>query len=131
MSTPYYYALIPLARDADITTEALTSRLAARLPEYQVAHQDNRVTVAQGDWSLSVALSTEDWINAEANEMADMHPDWPNLEKLRESSKRLELFSYCDDSGMDHFNTYLFVLEEIDEFNGILFKFDPRDGGLM
>ena len=63
--------------------------------------------------------------------MADMNPDWPNIEELRQSSKRLELSSYCDDSEMDHFNTYLFVLEEIDEFNGVLFKFDPRDGGLI
>lgn len=131
MSTPYYCVTMPLSSDSDLTTAALAFRLGLRLPEYNVSHHDNRINVAIDDWSLSIWLSKENWVNIEANEMADMHPDWPELERLRDSSKRLELSSYCDDSGMEHFNTYLFILEEIDKFKGVLFKFDPRDGELI
>ena len=127
----YYYALIPLSKDTDLKTPALASRLAARLTDYQVSYEENEVTVRRGDWSLSLWLSNEEWINIEAKEMADMHPDWPNVDELRESFQRLELASYCNDFDMNHFNTYLFVLEEIDTFNGVLFKFDPRDGCLI
>ena len=144
MSTPYYCALIPLAPDSNLTLDALALRLAARLPTYQVTCQADRVTVmtvtqdnrtqdnvGQGDWELSIGLATEDWVEFEAEEIAQMCPDLPNLEKLRQSSKRLEVSSSSDDYEMYHFNTYLFVLEVIEEFTGILFKFDPRDGELL
>ena len=131
MSTPQYYALIPLANDTDLSTETLQSRLADRLPDYAVTEEGSLVTVTRDGWSLNLYLCDEDWVAVEAKEFAEMHPEWPNVEKLRESSSRVELASVGEDFAMDHFNTYLYVLDVVDTFRGVLFKFDPRDGQLI
>ena len=45
--------------------------------------------------------------------------------------QRLEVTSWDSDFEMDHFNTYLFILDEIDSFSGVLLKLDPRSGDLI
>ena len=131
MTTPFYTALIPLGQDSNVTVASLEAKLRERLPEYEIASDGNRIDVKRGGWSLSIHYTSEDWVNIEAQEMAEMHPEWPNIDSLRESDTRLKMESYSDDLNMDHFNTYLFTLEVIDSFNGVLFKYDNRDGNLL
>ncbi|WP_036480237.1 hypothetical protein [Myxosarcina sp. GI1] len=127
MITSSYCALIPLAIENNFTIAKLAELLSKRLPEYESESTTDRIVISQNEWTLNVVLDKGDWVNIEAKEMAKFYPDLPNIESLKSSTQRIDISSYANDSEMEHFNTYLFVLEEIETFQGVLFEFDPRD----
>jgi hypothetical protein len=85
--------------------------------------EEDTLTVTFDDFDFRIFFSNEDWILEESIELADaFESDWNeeiiDKEKLKLCKSRFEL-SADDDFDMDYFNESLFILQTIEEFDGI------------
>ncbi|MCP4148165.1 MAG: hypothetical protein GY757_10490 [bacterium] len=131
MSTPYYYVLILIDESTDFSLTGLKEKLEEKINDFKFRVSAHELIASKGDWELVLSDSNESHVIIESKELAELHPDWPNIERVKVCRRRLELSSWADDSSMDHFNTYVLILEIIHKFSGVLLAFDPRDGKII
>ncbi|MBP3955235.1 hypothetical protein J8F10_08065 [Gemmata sp. G18] len=127
-----YRALGLLRPDSDFTLDEARTRLAAKFPGFSVAREGETVTVSKGDWWIALALANGDHIREETNglvgHLAGIEP--AEAEALIASGRRVEVGTDVPDPFMEHFNDYLFVVEVLKSFNGVL-AVDPNEPGVL
>lgn len=90
----------------------------------QIILTDKLITIAFDSYNFRIHYSDAPHVAAEAAALAeDSHADWSekhfDKEKLKSSSKRFEL-SGDPDFDMDYFNDSLYIVEIIEQFNGVI-----------
>ncbi|WP_456313052.1 hypothetical protein [Pseudomonas shirazensis] len=87
--------------------------------------ENNQIEILFDDeYRLYVFLSEEDHINEEAQEFAiEYELDWNentfDKEKLKTCKKRFEIWG-DEDFDMDYFNDSLYIIEQIEKFDGVI-----------
>jgi hypothetical protein len=53
-----------------------------------------------------------------------------DVDRLRNCSRRIEMYAEKPDPNMDYFNDSLFIIGEVEKFDGV-YIFDPLQGGFV
>jgi hypothetical protein len=127
-----YRALGLLQPTSDFTLDEAHARLTAKFPGFGVAREGNQITVSKGDWWIAMALVSGPDVQMETEglvgRLAGVEP--PEAEALTTSDSRVEVWTDVPDPFMEHFNDYLFVIEVLKSFNGLL-AVDPKEPGVL
>lgn len=127
-----YRAFGLLNADSDFSLDEAQKRLAAKLPGFAVTRDANQLVVSQGEWWIAVALASGPEIKMETEglvgHLAGIEP--AEAEALAASDRRVEVWTDVPDPVMDHFNDYLFVIEVLQSFKGLL-AVDPKEPGVI
>lgn len=127
-----YRALGLLKPTTDFTAEEAEKRLAAKFPDFTVTRNADRVDVTKGDWWISMARVTGDYVSEETNglvgHLAGIEP--AEAEELVASDSRVEVWTDVPDPFMEHFNDYLLTVEVLKSFAGLL-AVDPNEPGVL
>lgn len=121
-----YFALIQPDSNADIITlkENLDSFYLKSSKKPNISILDKNITIAFDNFTFQIYLSDDDSVIEESIEMADdfktdyNHNEF-DKEKLKLCSKRFDISGSDDDYDMDYFNDSLFILQQIEKFDGI------------
>ena len=127
-----YSAFGLLKPDSDFTLNEAQSRLTAKFPGFTVARDGDRITVSKGEWWIALKLVSGPNIQLETEglvgHLAGIEP--AEAEALVASDRRVEVWTDMSDPFMEHFNDYLFVVEVLQSFNGLL-TVDPKEPGVL
>ena len=127
-----YRALGLLRPETDFTVEQAQARLAAKFPGFAVTREGDQITVTGGEWWIALALVSGEHIREETEglvgHLAGVEPE--EAEALVASDRRVEVWTDVPDPFMEHFNDYLFVVEVLKSFDGLL-AVDPNEPGLL
>ncbi len=127
-----YRAFGLLRTDSDFSLDEAATRLTAKFPGFGVARDGNQVVVSQGEWWIALALASGPEIRDETEgllgRLAGVEPQ--EAEALTASDRRVEVWTDVPDPFMEHFDHYLFVIEVLKSFNGLL-AVDPKEPGLL
>lgn len=120
-----YFALIHNDSNADINVlkENLDVFYSKTSKKPTISLTDKELKISFTDFDFQIYLSEEKSVLEESVEMADdFKVDYSEMEfdkeKVKTCSKRFEI-SADDDFDMEYFNDSLFILEQIEKFNGI------------
>jgi hypothetical protein len=127
-----YHAIGLLRSDSDFSLDAAQTRLVAKFPGFTVARDGNQITVSQGEWWIAAALVSGPEVQLEneglVGRLAGVEP--AEAEAYGTSDRRVEVWTDVPDPFMEHFDHYLFVVETLKSFNGLL-AVDPNEPGLL
>jgi hypothetical protein len=127
-----YTAFGLLKPSSDFTIDAAFQRLTAKFPDYSVTRSGQQVVVAQGDWSIQLALVEGAHLRGEleglAGKLAGVEP--AEAAAYVSTEQRVEVWSDIPDPMMEHFDDYLKMVEVLKSFTGLL-AVDPREPGVL
>ena len=127
-----YRAFGLLRSDTDFSLDALQARLVAKFPGFTVARDGDRVVVSKGEWWIATALVAGEYVREETEglvgHLAGIEP--AEAEVLAASDRRIEVWTDVPDPFMEHFNDYLFVIEVLKSFNGLV-AVDPNEPSVL
>jgi hypothetical protein len=127
-----YRALGLLSPDSDFSIDEAKNRLAAKFPGFNITSDANQIVVSQGEWWIALALVSGPEIQNETEgligHLAGVEP--AEAEVFAASDRRVEVWTDVPDPFMEHFDHYLFVIEVLKSFNGLL-AVDPKEPGLL
>jgi len=127
-----YRAYGLLLSDTDFTLEAAAARLTAKFPGCSVTRGGEQITVSKGDWEIELALVSGPQVQGEseglAGNLAGLEP--AEAAAIAACDRRVEVWSDTPDPSMEHFNEYLFVVEVLKSFRGVVVV-DPREPALL
>ncbi len=108
------------------------TRLRERLPDHQVELQEDRIAVRHGDWSIHIVREAgphlRDEMDGLLSRLAGVEPT--EADAYLASQQRLTIFSDDPDPFMEHFNSYLTIVDVLKSFDGVLVV-DPKEPGVM
>ena len=125
-----YRAFGLLQAASDLTLEEVAVRLRAKFPGYSVAQNAGQITVAKGDWEIELRLNEEPIVLVESAELAEKIAGTIDGTEIAACTRRVEVWSDTPDPMMEHFNEFLFVVEVLQSFRGVI-AVDPREPALM
>jgi hypothetical protein len=127
-----YRALGLLQPNTDFDLDAAGARLAERIPGSTASRSGDVVTIAKGDWSINIALVTGPHVSDETIGITDRIGglDQADAEVLSRSDRRVEVWTDIPDPFMEHFNDYLFAVEVLKSFGGVV-AVDPNEPDLL
>ncbi|MFO0823546.1 MAG: hypothetical protein U0792_10590 [Gemmataceae bacterium] len=119
-----YGLLLP---KTDFNLDTAASRLAAKMAGATVARNGNIVSVSKGNWTLNIADVTGDHIPNETVGITDHIAGFErdDADQLAKSNRRIEVWTDDPDPFMEHFNDYLFAVEVLKSFSGVI-AVDPN-----
>jgi hypothetical protein len=127
-----YRAYGLLLSGTDFTLEAATTRLTAKFPGYAVTRRGDQITFSKGDWEIEVALVGGPQVQGESEglsgDLAGLEP--AEAAAIAACDRRVEVWSDTPDPSMEHFNEYLFVVEVLKSFRGVVVV-DPREPAIL
>jgi hypothetical protein len=127
-----YHALGLLQRTSDFDLDAAGARLVARIPGSSASRSGNTVTVSKGDWWIAMALEAGDHLRDEIEGLTSRLAgvEGAEAEEYVASARRVTLWTDVSDPFMEHFNDYLFAIEVLKSFGGVL-AVDPKEPGVL
>jgi hypothetical protein len=127
-----YHVVGLITPQSDFSLPELTRRLQSRLPDHEIRLEQSRIIVKHNDWSIHLQLESgsdlQDEIEGLVDRLAGIEPQ--EAEQYVASGQRLQVFSEDVDPVMEHFDTYLAVVEVLKSFSGMLVV-DPKEPGVM
>ncbi len=127
-----YRAYGLLRPESDFTIDQAQARLTAKFPGFAVTRDTNQIVVSKGEWWIALALVSGPEIKMEieglVGHLAGLEPAEAVI--LAESDRRIEVWTDVSDPFMEHFNDYLFVVEVLKSFSGLL-AVDPKEPSLL
>ncbi len=127
-----YRAYGLLLSGTDFTLDPAAARLTARFPGYSVTRRGEQITVSKGDWEIELALVSGPQVQTEseglAGNLAGLEP--AEAASIAACDRRVEVWSDTPDPAMEHFNDYLFVVEVLKSFRGVVVV-DPREPAIL
>lgn len=127
-----YRAYGLLRPESDFTIEQAHARLTAKFPGFTVARDANQIVVSKGEWWIAMALVSGPEIQMEieglVGHLAGIEP--AEAVVLAEAIRRVEVWTDVPDPFMDHFNDYLFAVEVLKSFTGLL-AVDPKEPSVL
>ncbi len=125
-----YRAFGLLQAATDLTLDEVAVRLRAKFPGYGVGMSPGLITVAKGDWDIQLRLNEEPAVLVESAELAEKIAGTIDGSEIAACARRVEVWSDTPDPMMEHFNEFLFVVEVLQSFRGVI-AVDPREPALM
>ena len=125
-----YRAFGLLQAASDLTLDEVAVRLRAKFPGYNVVQNAGQITVAKGDWEIELRLNGEPAVLVESAELAEKIAGTIDGTEIAACTRRVEVWSDTPDPTMEHFNEFLFVVEVLQSFRGVI-AVDPREPALM
>ena len=125
-----YSAFGLLTARSDFTMAEAARRLAAKLPAFHVEPQGNTIVASVADWEFHLTLNESPSVIEESREIAERIGGAEDAKDIESCSRRVELSSDISDPAMAHFNDYLFAVEVLQSFNGLI-AVDPREPSLL
>lgn len=124
------YGLLKPENDFNLTQAF--ARLTAAFPGSHVTRTDDFITVARGDWDITMSLATGPHIPQETQGITDRIAglERGEVEDFLHSDSRVEVASETPDPFMEHFNDFLKVVEVLKSFQGVL-AVDPHERALL
>jgi hypothetical protein len=124
-----YGLLLP---KTDFNLDTAASRLAAKMSGATVARNGNIVSVSKGDWTLNIADVTGDHVPGETVGITDKLAGFEQSEAelLATNPRRVEVWTDDPDPFMEHFNDYLFSVEVLKSFTGLI-AVDPNEPAIL
>ncbi|MGO4293929.1 hypothetical protein [Chitinophaga sp. RAB17] len=131
MANSFYSYLAFILPDANANIDTLKNALTDFYsgPEIEnqptVSMNENEITVRfEDDYTFHIAFSNDAHVNVEARELAEEQAlDWNEAAfdkaALARSTSRFEIWGE-EDYDMDYFNDSLFIIQKIEEFNGVI-----------
>ncbi len=127
-----YRAFGLLSPDTDFNLDESLARMTEKFPGFTVARDGDRINVSKGEWWISLAVVAGAHIQKETEgligHLAGVEP--AEAEALVASDRRVEVWTDVPDPFMEHFNDYLFVVEVLKSFTGLL-AVDPNEPGVL
>jgi hypothetical protein len=127
-----YRAFGLLRPDSDFTLEHALTRLTAKFPGFTVAQDGNQIVVSKGEWWIALAVVSGPAVRMETEgllgHLAGIEP--AEALSLTESDRRVEVWTDVPDPFMEHFNDYLFVVEVLKSFKGLV-AVDPKEPAVL
>ena len=127
-----YHAYGLLQPNTDFTLDEAVARLTARFPGYSVTRHGDQITVSKGDWEIELAVVSGSQVRSEsegfAGDIAGLEP--AEAANIAACDRRVEVWSDTPDPSMEHFNEYLFVIDVLKSFRGVIVV-DPKEPALL
>jgi len=114
--------------DLDLAARRLNERIA----NSSVSRQENVVTISSGEWSIFIADVTGDHVSGETMGITDRIAGFEQADafSLAANPRRIEIWTEDPDPMMEHFNDYLFAVEVLKSFEGVV-VIDPNEPALL
>jgi hypothetical protein len=125
-----YSAFGLLTSDSDFTMTEAAKRLSAKFPSFAVERLADRIAVSSEDWEIHLTLNESPTVLAESGEIAGHIGGAEDAKDIAACARRVEVASDIPDPEMSHFNDYLFVVEVLQSFKGLI-AVDPREPSLL
>lgn len=127
-----YHAVGLLTKESDFDLDAAGARLAARIPGSSAARSGDTVTVSKGDWWIAMALESGDDLRDEIEGLTARLAgvEQAEAEQYVAAARRVSVWTDVPDPFMEHFNDYLYAVEVLKSFGGLL-AVDPKEPGLL
>jgi hypothetical protein len=125
-----YHAFGLLQPGSDFTLEEAERRLRAKFSGYSVTRDGGLVAVAKDDWEITLGLNAAPHVIDESADLAERLAGVEDGADIAACAQRVEVSSDTPDPMMDHFNDFLFVIEVLQSFRGVI-AIDPREPALM
>lgn len=126
MVFPIYEAFGLLEPDSNFSMDVAAAHLAARFPRWALHHEGSKISLVSGKWAFYLCLNSEPWVIQESREIAQALPeDLAVAVAITRCGRRIEVSS-DPDPNMDYFNDYIFVVEVLQSFEGVI-TVDPRE----
>jgi hypothetical protein len=125
-----YTAFGLLTPDSDFTMTEAAKRLSAKFPSFTVERDADTIVVSRADWEIHLTLNESPTVLDESREIAGHIGGTDDAKDIAACTRRVEVASDIPDQGMDHFNDYLFVVEVLQSFKGVI-AVDPREPSLL
>ena len=125
-----YSAFGLLTPDSDFTMTEAAKRLSAKFPSFPVEQNADTIVVASADWEIHLSLNESSTVLEESREIAGHIGGAEDAKDIANCARRIELFSDMPDPEMNHFNDYLFAIEVLQSFNGVI-AVDPKEPSLL
>lgn len=130
MSQPVYQAFLLLTPEAELTVADVQDILRSINDRWQISLHERGVIVNSDEWEIHIALNEEPWVRDESQEIATALEDFPEAREIEQCDRRWEVHSHTPDPEMDYFNDYLFIVERLSRFPGVI-AVDPCEPGLL
>jgi hypothetical protein len=125
-----YSAFGLLTPDSDFTMMEAAKRLTVKLPSFAVEHKPVGIVVSSADWEIHLTLNESPTVLEESREMAGHIGGEEDAKDITACARRVEVASDTPDPEMNHFNDYLFVIEVLQSFKGVI-AVDPKEPSLL
>jgi hypothetical protein len=105
---------------------ATETRCSLRQHRARTPPSPSRIVPASGDRDIRLYLDNEAHVAEESRELAGEIRGLPEADPIADCDRRVKVWrSQCPDHEMDHFNGYVFALELLLSFKGVILA-DPR-----
>jgi hypothetical protein len=125
-----YRAFGLLKPDSDFTMPEAARRLSARFPQFTVELKADTIAVSAADWEIQLVLNESPAVIEESREIAAHIGGSDDAQDIAACGRRVEVSSDIPDPEMEHFNDYLFIIEVLQSFQGLI-AVDPREPSLL
>ena len=125
-----YSAFGLLKPDSDFTMVEAAKRLSAKFPSFTVEQKTDTIVVSSADWEIHLTLNESPAVLDESREMAGHIGGKDDAKDIAACARRVELASDIPDPEMEHFNDYLFAVEVLQSFKGLI-AVDPKEPSLL
>lgn len=125
-----YSAFGLLTPDSDFTMTEAARRLAVKFPTFTIELRADSIAVSSADWEIHLTLNESPMVLDESREIAGHIGGAVDAKDIAACARRVEVASDIPDPVMAHFNDYLFVVEVLQSFKGVI-AVDPREPSLL
>jgi hypothetical protein len=125
-----YQAYGLLKPDSDFTLAEAAKRLAEKFPDHSVVHNDEKLMLSSKNWDMQLTLVTGPHVLQESREIEEKIGGDEDDLGIANCDRRVEVSSDVSDPEMEHFNEYLFVIEVLQSFKGII-AVDPKEPSIL
>jgi hypothetical protein len=127
-----YRAIGLLRPDSDFTLGEAQARLAAKLPGFDISRDGEQIVLSKGGWWIALRIASGPDVRTETRGLVERLAgiDPAEAEEYVNSGRRVEVWTDVSDPEMEHFNDYIFVVEVLQSFKGVL-AVDPKGPGVL
>jgi hypothetical protein len=125
-----YQAFGLLQQTTDFSLEEAENRLRIKFPGFTVSRSGPQIRIAKDDWEIELRLNSDAAVQTESAELAERLAGVEDGRDIASCARRVEVWSETPDPMMEHFNDFLFVVEVLQSFRGVIVV-DPREPALM
>jgi len=125
-----YSAYGLLTPGSDFTIKEAAARLAAKFPSFAVEQRSGVIVVSLDTWEIHLALNESAAVIEESREIAGRIGGAEDAKDIASCARRVELASDIPDPELSHFNDYLFAIEVLQSFKGLI-AVDPKEPSLL
>ena len=125
-----YNAFGLLKADSDFTMMEAARRLSAKFPSFAVEHKAGTLVISSAEWEIHLVLNESPSVRDESRNLAERIGGTEDAKDIAVCSRRVEVASDIPDREMEHFSDYLFVIEVLKSFNGLI-AVDPEEPSLL